>query len=185
MNKSDERAAKARSLILKGEQKCVVAEQLGYKSIGGMLNAITMLEHKEKTGRGASNKARRSLQAFAPYTGPTTQREQRKADKLFTGAKPWGPVDLLGGDDPKALRVDIERNNGLYARMEGRHLLASYIGYRKSFCIDAKHLPGRQIRLFETELGYKGAMLEVLMELREIADKLIALLQGREDAKAQ
>lgn len=30
MSKADERAAKARSLILKGEQKSVVAEQLGH-----------------------------------------------------------------------------------------------------------------------------------------------------------
>ena len=63
MSKADERADKARSLILSGEQKSKVAEQLGYKSIGGMLGAITMLEHKERTGKGVSDKARRSLQA--------------------------------------------------------------------------------------------------------------------------
>lgn len=53
MTKSDERAAKARSLIIKGEmQKSEIAEMCGYKSIGGMMNAITMLEHREKTGKG-------------------------------------------------------------------------------------------------------------------------------------
>ena len=89
----------------------------------------------------------------------------------------------LGGDEPKALRVDVERTNGLYARLEGRNILASYIGYRKSLNIEAKHIPGRSIRLFEAELGYKGAMLDALCEIREIADRLIALLEGREDAK--
>ena len=59
MSKADERAAEARSLILKGEQKSVVANSLGYKSIGGMMNAIVMLEHKEKTSRSVSHKARR------------------------------------------------------------------------------------------------------------------------------
>lgn len=184
MTKSDERAAKARSLILKGEmQKSEIAEVCGYKSIGGMMGAITMLEHKEKTGKGVSNKARRSMQGFTPYEGPTTQRQQRKADRTFRGASPWVPVDLLGGDEPKALRVDVERNNGLYARLEGRNLLASYIGYRKSLNIEAKHVPGRSIRLFETEMGYKGAMLDVLREIREIADRLIVLIEGREDEK--
>ncbi|MBP3521987.1 MAG: hypothetical protein J6M56_00240 [Clostridia bacterium] len=184
MTKSDERAAQERSLIIKGEmQKSEIAEMCGYKSIGGMMGAITMLEHKERTGKGVSNKARRSLQSFTPYEGPTTQRQQRKADRTFRGGSPWAPVDLLGGDEPKTLRVDVERNNGLYARLEGRNLLVSYIGYRKSLNIEAKRVPGRSLRLFETELGYKGAMLDALHELREIADRLIALLEGREDAK--
>lgn len=185
MTKSDERAAQARSLIIKGEQKSVVAEKLGYKSIGGMLGAITMLEHKEKTGKGVSNKARRSLQSFTPYEGPTTQRQQRKVDKAFRSGSPWAPVNLLGEDEPQEIRVDVERNNGLYARLEGRNLLVSYIGYRKSLNIEAKHVPGRSIRLFEAELGYKGAMLDALREIREIADRLIALIEGREDAKDQ
>lgn len=98
MTKSDERAAKARSLIIKGEmQESEIAEMCGYKSIGGMMNAITMLEHREKTGKGVSKKARRSLQSFTPYEGPTTQREQRKADRTFRNVSPWAPVDLLGG----------------------------------------------------------------------------------------
>lgn len=184
MTKSDERAAQARSLILRGEaQKSEIAEMCGYKSVGGMMNAITMLEHREKTGKGVSNKVRRSLQSFTPYEGPTTQRQQRKVDKTFRGGSPWAPVDLLGGDEPKGLRVDVEHNNGLYARLEGRNLLASYIGYRKSLNIETKHVPGRNIRLFETEMGYKGAMLDALCEIREIADRLIALLEGREDEK--
>lgn len=182
MTKSDERAAQARSLIIKGEmQKSEIAEMCGYKSIGGMMNAITLIEHKEKVGKGVFNKERRSLQNFTPYEGPTTQRRQRKADKTFRNAGPWAPVDLLGGEEPKTLRVDVERNNGLYARLEGRNLLASYIGYRKSLNIEAKHVPGRSIRLFEAELGYKGGMLDALRELREIVDKLIALLEGRDD----
>lgn len=185
MTKAEERAADARSLILKGEQKSVVAEKLGYKSVSGMLGAITMLEHKEKTGKGVSNKARRALQSFTPYEGPTTQRQQRKVDRAFRNTSPWAPVDVLGGEDPKALRVDVKRNNGLYARLEGRNLLASYIGYRKSLNIEVKHIPGRSIRMFETELGYKGAMMDALCEIREIADRLIALLEGREDAKDQ
>lgn len=103
MNKSDERAAKARSLILKGEmQKSEIAEMCGYKSIGGMMNAITMLEHREKTGKGVSSKARRSLQSFTPYEGPTTQRQQRKVDKTFRGGSPWTPADLLGGAKRRA-----------------------------------------------------------------------------------
>lgn len=186
MTKSDERAAKARSLILKGEmQKSEIAEMCGYKSIGGMMNAITMLEHREKTGKGVSSKARRSLQSFMPYEGPTTQRQQRKADKTFRGRSPWAPDDLLRGVEEKSLRVDVERNNGLYARMEGRNLLVSYIGYLKSLNIEAKHIPGRSLRLFETEFGYKGAMMDALREIREIADRLIALLEGREDEKDQ
>lgn len=89
------------------------------------------------------------------------------------------------GGEEKSLRVDVERNNGLYARMEGRNLLVSYIGYRKSLNIEVKHIPGRSLRLFETELGYKGAMMDALREIREIADRLIALLEGREDEKDQ
>lgn len=183
MSKADERAAQARSLIIKGEQKSVVADQLGYKNVGGMMNAIAMLEHREKTGKGVSRKVRRSLQEFTPYEGPTTQRQQRKAAKTFRNVSPWAPVDLLGEDEPQEIRVNVERNNGLYARMEGRNILASYIGYRKSLNIEAKHIPGRSVRLFEAELGYKGAMLDALREIREIADRLIALLEGREDAK--
>ena len=182
MTKSDERAAKARSLIIKGEmQKSEIAEACGYKSIGGMMGAITMLDHKERTGKGVSNKARRSLQSFTPYEGPTTKREQRKADKAFRNISPWAPIDLLGGDEPKGLRVDVERNNGLYVRMEGRHLLTSYIGYRKSLNIEAKHIPGRSIRLFEAELGGKGMLLQTLRELSEMIQRLIGLIEGRAD----
>ena len=174
MSKADERADKARSLILSGEQKSKVAEQLGYKSIGGMLGAITMLEHKERTGKGVSNKARRSLQA--PGAVP-----------IFPKERPEDKVDVLGELPPPfdGLRVDVERNNGLYARMEGRHLLVSYIGYRKSLNISAKHAPGRQMRLFEAELGNKGAMLEAIKELHEMTGKMIALIEGRDDAKDQ
>lgn len=89
-------------------------------------------------------------------------------------------IRLRGG-----LRVDVERNNGLYARMEGRNLLVSYIGYRKSLNISAKNVPGRQMRMFEAELGYKGAMLDALKELHEMIGRLIALIEGREDAKDQ
>lgn len=186
MTKSDERAAKARSLIIKGEmQKSKIAEMCGYKTIGGMMGAITMLEHKEKTGKGVSNKERRSLQSFTPYEGPTTQRQQRKADKVFRNISPWAPVDLLGEGEPQGIRVDVERNNGLYARLEGRNLLTSYIGYRKSLNISAKNVPGRQMRLFEAELGYKGAMLDALKELHEMIGRLIALIEGRDDAKDQ
>lgn len=81
--------------------------------------------------------------------------------------------------------MDVERNNGLYARLEGKYLLASYIGYRKSLDIRLKLIPSRNIRLFETELHKKGAMLEAIKELHEMLGKLIALLEGREDAKDQ
>lgn len=173
MTKSDERAAEARSLILKGEQKSVIAEKLGYKSVGGMMGSIAMLEHKEKTGRGVSNKARRSLQAV----------ELPGAQPIFPKEKPGDKIDVLAEAAPApvgGIRVDVERNNGLYARLEGRHLTASYIGYRKSLNICAKLAQNRQMRLFEEELGYKGAMLEAVKELREIFDRLIALLEGRD-----
>ena len=174
MSKADERAAEARSLILRGEQKSKVAERLGYKNVGGMLGAITMLEHKERTGKGVSNKAKRSLQA--PGDVP-----------IFPKERPEDKVDLLKEETPpfKGLRVNVERNNGLYARIEGRHLLASYIGYRKSLNISAKNVPGRQMRLFETELGKKGAMLEALKELHEMIGKMIDLIEGQDDAKNQ
>lgn len=175
MTKSDERAAQARSLIIKGEQKSVVAEKLGYKSIGGMLGAITMLEHKERTGKGVSNKKRRSLQApEVPIF-----RKEREEDK----------VDVLSEATPKpeiGLCVDVERNaNGLYVRMESRHLVISYIGYRKSLNICVKLTPNRQIRLYEAELGEKGALLEAIRDMRDMMERLAALLEGRGDAKDQ
>lgn len=186
MTKSDERAAKARSLIIEGEmQKSKIAEMCGYKSVSGMMGAITMLEHKEKTGKGVSNKERRSLQSFTPYEGPTTQRQQRKVDKVFRDVSPWAPVDLLGEGEPQGIRVDVERGNGLYARIEGKYLLVSYIGYRKSLDIRSKFVPNRSLRLFEKELNRKGAMLKVIKELHEMLGKLIAVLEGREDAKDQ
>lgn len=178
MSKADERAAKARSLILSGEQKSKIAEQLGYRSIGGMLGAITMLEHKEKTGRSVSNKARRSLRAV----------ELPGAQPIFPKEKQNQKIDLLGEETPppfNGVRVNVERKNGLYARMEGRHLLVSFISYRKSLNIDVKCIPGRQMRLFETELGHKGAMLEAIKELHEMTGKMIALIEGRDDAKDQ
>ena len=85
----------------------------------------------------------------------------------------------------EGLRVDVERHNGLYARLEGANLLVSYIGYRKSLNISAKNVPGRQMRLFEAELGHKGAMMEALRELHEMTGKLIDLIEGRSDAKDQ
>lgn len=186
MTKSDERAAKARSLIIKGEmQKSEIAEMCGYKSIGGMMNAITMLTHREKTGKNVPNKAKRQLQAFEPYTGPATKKEQRQAGKVFRGGNPWAPMDVLGENKDKSLRVNIEKKNGLYARFEGANMIVSYIGYRKSVNIEAKHIPGRCIRMFETELGYKGAMLDALKELREIMDRMIALLEGADEEQNQ
>lgn len=178
MTKSDERAAQARSLILKGEQKSVIAEKLGYKSVGGMLGAITMLEHKEKTGRGASNKARRSLRAV----------ELTGAQPIFPKEKPEDKIDLL--DDSVSapeggIRVDVERGNGLYVRMEGKHLLVSYIGYRKSLNICTKLAQNRQMRMFEAELGHKGAMLEAVKELRDMIGKLVEQLEGGNEAKDQ
>ena len=169
MNKADERAANARSLILQGEQKMEIAKRLGYKSVGGMMGAITMLEHKEKTGKNVSHKIKRSMK---PPGAEPIFRKERQEEK----------VDVLGGYMPQGLkggiRVNIDRKHGLYARMEGRHLLVSYIGYRKSFNVEAKRVPGRSFRMFETELGKGGDMLEALKELHDITGRMVALLEG-------
>lgn len=171
MSKADERAAKARSLILKGEQKSVVAEQLGYKSVGGMMNAIVMLEHREKIGHATPYKAVRAMQS-PEKSGLEIKKPQEK-------------VDVLGETWQGGIRTDVTRDNGLYARLEGRFLLTSYIGYRKSVNIEAKCLPGRSIRLFEAELGAKGALLMALKELREMIEALIALIEGHGEEQDQ
>ena len=171
MTKSDERAVHARSLILKGEQKSVVAERLGYKSVGGMMGSIAMMEHKEKMS-GQRFKTKRAMQS--PSAAEILK--EKKEDK----------PDILGGEEWQGLRVDVQRNSdGLYVRMESRHLLVSYIGYRKSLNINAKLAHNRQIRLYEAELGVKGALLESIRDLRDMMDRLASLLEGRRDAKDQ
>ena len=82
MTKSDERAVHARSLILKGEQKSVVAERLGYKSVGGMMGSIAMMEHKEKMS-GQRFKTKRAMQS----PSAVEVLKEKKEDKL----------DILGG----------------------------------------------------------------------------------------
>lgn len=92
MSKADERAAKARSLILKGEQKSVVAEQLDYKSVGGMLNAIVMLEHREKIGHSTPYKAVRAMQS----PGKSDLEIKKPQEKVDVLGETWQGGDLRG-----------------------------------------------------------------------------------------
>lgn len=175
MSKADERAAKARSLILQGEQKSKVAEQMGYKSIGGMMGAIVMFEHRQKTGKSVSHEIKKA--AKAPGAEPIFRKE-RQEEK----------IDLLA-DEPKkkidGLRVNVERSRGMmYARIEGEHLTGSYIGYRRSFNIEVKGVTGRHFRMFETEIGKRGSMLQAIKELHDITGRMIALIEEC-DAKDQ
>lgn len=170
MTKSDERAIKARSLILKGEQKIVISRELGYKSVGGMMGAITALEEREKNRR---------LEGFVPYTGTVTQAQKRRRDSLLVIKENEPKVDVLGETWTQGITRDTAENDGLYARLEGRHILMSHIGYRGSLNIEAKHFPGRTIRLYATELGGRAALLDALTELRDMSNEMIAMIEGR------
>lgn len=169
MTKLDERAIKARSLILKGEQRVAIARDLGYKSVGGMMGAIAALEEREKNRR---------LKGFVPYTGTTTQAQECRRDKMLTLKENEPKVDVLGEAWTQGITLDTAENDGLYARLEGRHMLMSYIGYRGSLNIEAKRFQGRTIRLYETELGGE-ALLDALVELRDMSIKMIAMIEGR------
>ena len=154
MSKRDERAAKARSLILQGEQKSWVAKETGYRSVGGMMGAIVALEMREKNEREAQ-----------------PLKIKREEERLNVLAEAW----------TKGVVMDVSRNKGLYVRLEGRHLLASYIGYRKSLNIEVKNGPVKKIRLYDNELGGDGALLCAVRELREMADKLLDVIEGQEN----
>ena len=155
MSKKDERAEKARSLILQGEQKKWVAKETGYRNVCGMLGAIKALEIREK------NEQEREM-----------LRIKRNEEKIDVLSEAW-----TGGV------VMDESDDGAHVRLEGRHLLVSYIGYRKSLNIEAKHVRDRKIRLYDVELGGNGALIDAVRELREMADKLLSVLEGREDEK--
>lgn len=51
MKKTQGRAAKARSLLSRGEQKVATAKALGYKNVAGMMGAITAYEHALEAGK--------------------------------------------------------------------------------------------------------------------------------------
>ena len=170
MTKSDERAIKARSLILKGEQKVAIARELGYKSVGGMMGAIAALEEREKNSR---------LEGFVPYVGKMTRAQNRRLNKLIELKENEPKVDVLGETWTQGITLDTAENDGLYARLEGRHMLMSHIGYRGSLNIEAKHFPGRAIRLYATEMGGRAALLDALVELRDMSIEMIAMIEGR------
>ena len=170
MTKPEERAAKARSLILKGEQKMVIAQSLGYKSVGGMMGAISALEEREKNSR---------LDGFVPYTGTTTQAQKRRRDRLLALKENEPKVDVLGEAWTQGIVKNTMEKGGLYARLEGRHMLMSYIAYRGSLNIEAKHFHGRTVRMYETELGGRAALLDALVELRDMSIEMIAMIEGR------
>lgn len=150
MKKTQGRAAKARSLLSRGEQKAATAKALGYKSVAGMMGAITAYEHALKAGK--------------------VRRRKRQ------------PVEILNVPREEGIRVDAAGEDGEYIRLEGEHIVASFIAYRGSINIGAKANPG-YLRLYEATLGNKHEMIAALKEVQTIAGMLAAMMEGRGNEK--
>lgn len=148
MRKYQERAAKARSLLSRGEQKMATAKKLGYKSVGGMIGAIKAYEAALEQGK---------------------QRKRKREDKPQTPAR---------HEEYDGIRVDTAGEAGEYIRLEGKHIVASYIAYRGSVNIGAKANPG-YLRLYEATLGNRQEMIAALTELQTMAGMLIAMMEAR------
>ena len=140
------RAAKARSLISRGEPKADTAKALGYKSVAGMMGAITAYEHALEAGKF---------------------RKRKKQ-----------PMEILDMPSAEGIRVDAAGEDGEYIRLEGKHIVASFIAYRGSINIGAKANPG-YLRLYECTLGNKREVIAALKEVQTIAGMLTAMMEGR------
>lgn len=146
MKKTQGRAAKARSLLSRGEQKVATAKALGYKNVAGMMGAITAYEHALEAGK--------------------VRKRKRQ------------PVEILNMPSAEGIRVDAAGEDGEYIRLEGKHIMASFIAYRGSINIGAKANPG-YLRLYEATLGNRREMIAALKEVKTIAGMLAAMMEGR------
>lgn len=146
MKKTQGRAAKARSLLSRGEQKVATAKALGYKNVAGMMGAITAYEHALEAGKFRKRKRQ--------------------------------PVEILNVPREEGIRVDAAGEDGEYIRLEGKHIVASFIAYRGSINIGAKANPG-YLRLYEATLGNRREMIAALKEVQTIAGMLAAMMEGR------
>lgn len=146
MKKTQGRAAKARSLLSRGEQKVATAKALGHKNVAGMMGAITAYEHALEAGKFRKRKRQ--------------------------------PVEILNVPREEGIRVDAAGEDGEYIRLEGKHIVASFIAYRGSIDIGAKAKPG-YLRLYEATLGNKQEMIAALKEVQTIAGMLTAMMEGR------
>lgn len=146
MKKTQGRAAKARSLLSRGEQKVATAKALGYKNVAGMMGAITAYEHALEAGK--------------------VRKRKRQS------------VEILNVPREEGIRVDAAGEDGEYIRLEGKHIVASFIAYRGSINIGAKANPG-YLRLYEATLGNRREMIAALKEVQTIAGMLAAMMEGR------
>lgn len=76
------------------------------------------------------------------------------------------------------IRIDAAGEAGEYIRLEGKHIVASYIAYRGSVNIGAKANPG-YLRLYEATLGNRQELIAALAELQTMAGMLIAMIEVR------